>query len=119
MERVAFTPPGMPSRDGRGLFAVGVDARYPACRSRKKGDSTIRICAKLCRAGVRLSPAAVFSSPRWTLGGLVRFHTAHKLVLMAHSPKAYSELGRFVANAKRMARDKVREHTRRACSWKR
>jgi uncharacterized protein YbgA (DUF1722 family) len=29
---------------------------------------------------------------------------------MAHSPKAYSELGRFVANAKRLARNKVPEH---------
>jgi len=51
-----------------------------------------------------------FFSSRWTLGGLVQFHTAHKLVLMAHSPKAYSELGRFVANAKRLARDKVPEY---------
>ena len=51
-----------------------------------------------------------FFSSRWTLGGLVQFHTEHKLVLMAHSPKAYSELGRFVANAKREARDEVLEH---------
>ena len=51
-----------------------------------------------------------FFSSRWTLGGLVQFHTAHKLVLMAHSPKAYSELGRFVANAKRLARDQVPDH---------
>jgi uncharacterized protein YbgA (DUF1722 family) len=29
---------------------------------------------------------------------------------MAHSPKAYTELGRFVANAKRLARDQVRDH---------
>ena len=32
-----------------------------------------------------------------TPGGLVRFHTAHKLTLMAHSPKHYQELGRLVA----------------------
>ena len=29
--------------------------------------------------------------------------TIHKLVLMAHSRKAYGELGRFVASAKRLA----------------
>jgi uncharacterized protein YbgA (DUF1722 family) len=51
-----------------------------------------------------------FFSSRWTLGGLVQFHTAHKLVLMAHSPKAYSELGRFVANAKRLPRGEMPEH---------
>jgi uncharacterized protein YbgA (DUF1722 family) len=32
-------------------------------------------------------------------GGLVRFHTAHKLTLIAHSPKDYTEMGRFVADA--------------------
>jgi uncharacterized protein YbgA (DUF1722 family) len=34
-----------------------------------------------------------------TPGGLVRFHTAHNLTLMAHSPKHYAELGRLVAKA--------------------
>jgi len=33
----------------------------------------------------------------WTLGAVVRFHTAHKLLLMAHSPEAYRDLGRLVA----------------------
>jgi uncharacterized protein YbgA (DUF1722 family) len=32
-------------------------------------------------------------------GGLVKFHTAHKLTLMAHSPKHYTEMGRLVAEA--------------------
>jgi uncharacterized protein YbgA (DUF1722 family) len=30
---------------------------------------------------------------------LVRFHTAHKLTLMAHSPSHYQEMGRLVAQA--------------------
>jgi uncharacterized protein YbgA (DUF1722 family) len=38
-------------------------------------------------------------SPRRTAGPLVRFHTAHKLTLMAHSPKHYTEMGRLVADA--------------------
>jgi uncharacterized protein YbgA (DUF1722 family)/uncharacterized protein YbbK (DUF523 family) len=37
---------------------------------------------------------------RWTTGDLIAFHTAHKLVLMAHSPAAYRSLGRWVAAAK-------------------
>jgi uncharacterized protein YbgA (DUF1722 family) len=35
----------------------------------------------------------------WKVGELVRFHTAHKLILMAHSPHAYQRLGRMVALA--------------------
>lgn len=31
---------------------------------------------------------------------LIRFHTEHKLILMAHSPKAYSRLGQVVARGK-------------------
>jgi uncharacterized protein YbgA (DUF1722 family) len=49
----------------------------------------------------------IFAYYRWTEllrtdptpGGLVRFHTAHKLTLMAHSPKHYTEMGRPVAKA--------------------
>jgi uncharacterized protein YbgA (DUF1722 family)/uncharacterized protein YbbK (DUF523 family) len=36
---------------------------------------------------------------RFTRGDLVGFHTAHKLQLMAHSPRHYRELGRLVAGA--------------------
>jgi uncharacterized protein YbgA (DUF1722 family) len=43
-------------------------------------------------------------SGRWTIGDLVAFHTAHKLVLMAHSTARYRELGRLVAEAKRIPR---------------
>ena len=38
---------------------------------------------------------------RWKLGELVAFHTAHKLLLMAHSPRAYASLGRLVAGSKK------------------
>ncbi len=38
------------------------------------------------------------------MGQIVRFHTAHKLTLMAHKPEAYQRLGRLVASGKSMAR---------------
>ena len=41
---------------------------------------------------------------RWTVGQLVRFHTAHKLLLLAHAPEAYRAIGRLVAGARGMAR---------------
>jgi uncharacterized protein YbgA (DUF1722 family) len=34
-----------------------------------------------------------------TPGGVVKFHTAHKLTLIAHSPKHYTKMGRLVADA--------------------
>ena len=39
---------------------------------------------------------------RKSMGALVRFHTGHKLLLMAYSQKALGEMGRVVANPKKM-----------------
>jgi uncharacterized protein YbgA (DUF1722 family) len=41
---------------------------------------------------------------RWTVADLVRFHTAHKLLLLAHAPEAYRRLGRLVAGARAVSR---------------
>jgi len=46
-------------------------------------------------------------SGRWTRGALVRFHTEHKLSLMAHSTVAYTTLGRLVAGAKAVSCDEL------------
>jgi uncharacterized protein YbgA (DUF1722 family) len=35
----------------------------------------------------------------WSLRDLIRFHSANKLLLMAHSPSAYRNLGQLVAGA--------------------
>jgi uncharacterized protein YbgA (DUF1722 family)/uncharacterized protein YbbK (DUF523 family) len=112
MERVpVYGRSGMPSRDGSGLFAAALIHQYPSLPVEEDGrlnDPHLR--ENFVERVFAYRRLRSFFSSRWTLGGLVQFHTAHKLVLMAHSPKAYSELGRFVANAKRLARDKVPEH---------
>jgi uncharacterized protein YbgA (DUF1722 family) len=46
---------------------------------------------------------ALFAS-RWSMGAVVRFHTAQKLTLMAHTPEAYRRLGRLVASGSSMNR---------------
>jgi uncharacterized protein YbgA (DUF1722 family) len=47
-------------------------------------------------------------SGHWKVGDLVAFHTAHKLLLMAHSPQAYQSMGRLVANARSVPRAELR-----------
>ena len=59
----------------------------------------------------------VFVYERWqeytkkdgSLGGLVSFHTNHKLLVMAHSLKHYRELGKLVASAKQVAKKELRK----------
>jgi uncharacterized protein YbgA (DUF1722 family) len=61
---------------------------------------------------------AVFAYRRWTHmlevnpgpGGLVEFHTAHKMTLLAHSPPRYRELGRLVARGGAIPWEEI--HTR-------
>ena len=48
--------------------------------------------------------SAIVAGATWSSAGspgekLVAFHTAHKLLLLAHSPKHYTEMGRLVADA--------------------
>ena len=46
---------------------------------------------------------------RWTLASLVRFHTAHKLILMSHAPEGYRRLGRLVAGARAIPRAQLNQ----------
>jgi uncharacterized protein YbgA (DUF1722 family)/uncharacterized protein YbbK (DUF523 family) len=91
----------VPSKTGTGVFAEALTARFPFLPVEEEGrlaDPQIRDnFVERVFAYRRLRD--LFAG-RWTVGTLVAFHTAHKLTLMAHSIKAYQELGRLVASAK-------------------
>ncbi|MDD3643547.1 MAG: DUF523 and DUF1722 domain-containing protein [Candidatus Krumholzibacteria bacterium] len=87
---------------GVGLFARAFTGRFPLLPAEEEG--------RLNDAGLRENfIERIFTVRRWkdlaesgmTTGNLVRFHTAHKLLIMAHSRKALTELGRLVAEGKR------------------
>lgn len=102
MERVkVYHDSGMPDKQGRGLFAEALMARFPHLPVEEEGrlsDPRLREnFVERVFAWVRLGE---LFAPRWTVGDLVRFHTAHKMTLLAHSPDLYREMGKFVAGAK-------------------
>lgn len=91
---------GMPQKVGTGMFPREVMNRFPLLPLEEEGrlnDMPLR----------ENFIERVFTYYRWTElleneptpGGLVKFHTAHKLTLMAHSPVHYQEMGRLVAQA--------------------
>ena len=95
---------GMASKTGVGIYARALMDRFPLLPVEEEG--------RLHDLPLRENfVERVFCYRRWrdvvagglTRGKLVAFHTAHKLLLMAHSPKHYTELGRLVANAKSLA----------------
>ncbi|MHB0876519.1 MAG: YbgA family protein [Anaerolineae bacterium] len=99
---------GMPVREGRGLFAGALVQRLPLLPAEEAG--------RLHDARLRENfVERAFASHRWqehlaggaSAGSLVRFHSAHKLTLLSHSPKHYRELGRIVARAGTLPSDEV------------
>ncbi|MBL8843816.1 MAG: DUF523 and DUF1722 domain-containing protein [Planctomycetes bacterium] len=105
---------GMPSKTGQGLFAAAMAAACPQLPMEEEGrlhDPRLRenFFERLF-AWRRLRERF---AGRFTVGDLVAFHSREKLLLMAHSPKLYQELGRLVAHAKGRPRAELAADYRR------
>jgi uncharacterized protein YbgA (DUF1722 family)/uncharacterized protein YbbK (DUF523 family) len=110
MERVkTYGEAAMPVRDGRGLFASALLERMPLLPVEEEGrlsDPTLR--ENFIERVFAYRRLHDLFQARWTAGALVRFHTAHKMSLLAHSTTAYNELGRLVARAGDLGRADLR-----------
>ena len=101
-----YTSSGMPGRKGAGIFG-GAFLRYfpllPVIDDGRLHDPMLR----------ENFIENVFVYKRWkelvnkggSIKGLMDFHTEHKLLIMAHSPRHLSTLGKFVANTKNTERE--------------
>jgi len=106
LERVkVYDRHGTPARGGRGLFAAALVEAFPHLPVEEEGrlaDPRLRDNF-IERVFAYWRLRGLFAS-RWTVGDLVRFHTAHKLLVLAHAPERYRRLGRLVAGARGMPR---------------
>jgi uncharacterized protein YbgA (DUF1722 family)/uncharacterized protein YbbK (DUF523 family) len=119
LERVKiYGTGGVPEKSGRGIFARGLVERYPSLPVEEEGRlSDPRLRENFVERVFAYWRLRGLFSERWNLGTLVEFHTAHKLILMAHSPEAYRQLGRLVARARGVGRkDLERQYTERFMS---
>ncbi|NJD37765.1 MAG: DUF523 and DUF1722 domain-containing protein [Geobacter sp.] len=99
--RVKVYNNGMAVKNGSGLFAAAMVQRFPLLPMEEEG----RLHDPQLRENFI---ERVFSYRRWkdflaespALGQLVRFHTNHKLLMMAHSPEVYRAMGVLVAHGK-------------------
>jgi len=99
--RVYGSRGGPPRRDGVGAFVRVLTERLPLLPIEEEG----RLHDPLLRESF---VERIFAHARWqalraaglTRGGLVAFHTAQKLAVLAHSPEGYRKLGKLVAGAK-------------------
>ena len=106
LERVrVYNASGVPTRDGRGLFAAALVERFPTLPVEEEGrlvDPRLRENVIECIFAYR-DLMRLFIG-RWAMGDLVRFHTARKLTLLAHVTAAYQRLGQLVAGGKSLLR---------------
>ena len=103
IERVRiYTEQGMPGHNGAGLFARAFVGQFPLIPVEEEG--------RLCDAPLRENfIERVFCYRRYqdllqngvTRQAVVRFHTIHKYLLLAHSTQHYQQLGRLVGQAER------------------
>jgi uncharacterized protein YbgA (DUF1722 family)/uncharacterized protein YbbK (DUF523 family) len=103
LERVRlYNDDGIPSRNGVGVFAAAFREAFPLVPVEEEG--------RLCDSRVRENfIERIFcyrryqdmTSGRITLQAVLRFHTIHKYLLLAHSHSHYHVLGRLLGRAAR------------------
>ena len=92
-------------RSGRGLYAEALLARFPNLPVEEEGRlHDPRLRENWVTRVFAYHRLRSLWKRHWTFGDLVRFHTAHKFLLLAHSPKGYRDLGRLVAEAKTLGK---------------
>lgn len=96
-----YSAKGMPSNNGRGLFAQAFVSHFPLLPVEEEG--------RLNDPGLRANfIERIFTLKRWremiqhenTRRALVKFHERHKYLLMSHSIPHYRKMGRIVADMK-------------------
>ena len=101
MERVRlYDRNGVPKKTGVGLFAKVFMVHFPLLPAEEEG----RLHDPRLRENFI---ETIFALKRWrellargkTAGGLIDYHTRHKLLMMAHSPDIYRQMGKLVATA--------------------
>lgn len=111
MERVpVYDENGMPQKKGRGLFAEELLSRFgnlPVEEEGRLNDPVLR--ENFIERVFAYHRLHELFDGRWRPRQVVEFHTAHKLLLMAHSPKHYRVLGRLVAGVKATPAKQFRE----------
>ncbi len=92
---------GVPRKIGTGLFARAFMEHFPLLPVEDEGRlNDLSIRENFIERIFIFSRWREINRDRRTLGGLVDFHTRHKLLIMAHSPRHYSRMGKLVAGGK-------------------
>jgi uncharacterized protein YbgA (DUF1722 family)/uncharacterized protein YbbK (DUF523 family) len=107
LERVkVYDRDGVPSRTGAGLFARTLTEALPLLPVEEEGRlNDARLRDNFITRVFAYRRLAALREEAHRPGAIVAFHTAHKYLLLAHSPAAYRRLGHQVAGLHRAPRE--------------
>ncbi|UCF30741.1 MAG: DUF523 and DUF1722 domain-containing protein [bacterium] len=99
MERVKVrNEKGMPVKKGRGIFARVFMEHFPTLPVEEDGRlHDIQLRENFVERIFTLKRWREMVKERGSRGGLVEFHTRHKMLILSHSPQLYREMGKLVA----------------------
>jgi len=102
MARVrVYKTSGVPARTGAGIFTKAFMDRFPLIPVEEEGRLRDPVLREMFLEKVfTLRRFRELLARRKSRGGLIAFHTDHKLLVLSHGRKGYTELGRLVARAK-------------------
>lgn len=106
LERVkVYDQNDVPSKTGTGTFAEVIKERLPLLPVEEEGRlHDARLRENFYERLFAYRRVKDLFRGRWSVGELVRFHTAEKLLLMAHDQPTYRALGRLVAAPRALPR---------------
>jgi uncharacterized protein YbgA (DUF1722 family) len=104
-----YNESGVRSNQGTGIFAGAFMERFPILPVEDEG----RLNDPVLRENFI---ERIFAYQRWqeflksagSIAQLIAFHTRHKLLILSHSTKHYSILGRLIADAKKYKTEEIR-----------
>ncbi|MBN1211848.1 MAG: DUF523 and DUF1722 domain-containing protein [candidate division Zixibacteria bacterium] len=111
MERVrVYSTTGMPARNGRGLYAMELIKQYPLLPIEEEGRlNDVKLRENFIVRVFAYDRLQNLFNDSYKRGDLVKFHTVHKYLLLAHSPECYKQLGKLVADIKKHAPAEMRD----------
>jgi uncharacterized protein YbgA (DUF1722 family)/uncharacterized protein YbbK (DUF523 family) len=109
MERVkVYDSNGVPRKTGSGVFARIFMQTFPLLPVEEEGRlNDPRLRENFIASIFTLQRLRKTLAENHSLGGLVDFHTRHKLLILSHSDKIYREMGRLVATGKDLPFDEL------------
>jgi uncharacterized protein YbgA (DUF1722 family)/uncharacterized protein YbbK (DUF523 family) len=99
---------GVPTNRGIGIFARTFMEHFPLLPAEDEGrlqDPSLR--ENFIERIFTFNRWKALLTERMSVGRLVSFHSGHKLLILSHSTKHYTTLGRLIAEAKKYGREEL------------